>query len=178
MFPLIKTEHMGADAAVKYPEPAPLQPARERKYSIGLYESGSAVDDALAESRRRLLLLRIDDVLRRTEEARTRSATRSSERYQIGDVIVDVPRHTVRRGGAPVALRPREFDLLVSLARRGGRLATRAELLDEVWGYGPDVRTRTLDTHMCMLRRKLEVDPKRPRYLITVHKLGYRLRAE
>ena len=166
------------DAALKYPDPPQGAPMRERMYSIGRYEAGSIMDDVLAESRRRLLLLRIDDVLRRTEDARTRSLTRPAERYQIGDVIIDVPRHTVRRDGRPVALRPREFDLLVSLARRGGRLATRAELLDEVWGYGPAVRTRTLDTHVCMLRRKLEADPRRPRYLITVHKVGYRLRAE
>jgi DNA-binding response OmpR family regulator len=169
---------MGADAALKYSDSTPVAPSRDRVFALGRHEAGSVMDDVLAESRRRLLLLRVDDVLRRTEDARTRTATRTAERYQIGDVIVDVPRHTVRKGGRPVALRPREFDLLVSLARRGGRLATRAELLDEVWGYGPAVHTRTLDTHICMIRRKIEADPRRPRYLITVHKLGYRLRLE
>jgi DNA-binding response OmpR family regulator len=169
---------MGAEAALKYLDPSQGAPLSDHAYSIGRYETASAMDDALSESRTRLLLLRVDDVLRRTEDARTRSPTRAAERYQIGDLIIDVPRHTVRRSDRPVALRPREFDLLVTLARRGGRLATRAELLDEVWGYGPAVHTRTLDTHVCMLRRKLEADPRRPRYLITVHKLGYRLRAE
>ena len=81
----------------------------------------------------------------------------------------------VRRGGAPVALRPKEYDLLHALARREGRLAERGELLREVWGYHESVLSRTLDTHIGELRRKLEPDPAVPRHILTVRKAGYRL---
>ena len=72
-------------------------------------------------------------------------------------------------------LRPKEFDLLLALLRRDGRVATRAELLDEVWRYEPDVVSRTVDVHILELRRKLEADPAQPRHVLTVRKTGYRL---
>ncbi|HET7423882.1 MAG TPA: winged helix-turn-helix domain-containing protein, partial [Gemmatimonadales bacterium] len=81
----------------------------------------------------------------------------------------------VRRAGAPVALRPKEYDLLQALARREGRLAERGELLRDVWGYHESVLSRTLDTHIGELRRKLEADPSAPRHILTVRKAGYRL---
>ena len=71
--------------------------------------------------------------------------------------------------------RPKEFDLLLALLRRDGRVATRAELLDEVWQYEPDIVSRTVDVHILELRRKLEVDPAEPRHVLTVRKTGYRL---
>ncbi|HVE80024.1 MAG TPA: helix-turn-helix domain-containing protein [Gemmatimonadaceae bacterium] len=70
---------------------------------------------------------------------------------------------------------PKEFDLLALLVRRPGVAVSRAELLREVWGYREDVFSRTVDTHMLELRRKLEDDPAHPRHLVTVRKLGYRL---
>jgi DNA-binding response OmpR family regulator len=81
----------------------------------------------------------------------------------------------VTRAGAPVALRPKEYELLVALLRRDGAVATRHELLREVWGYDDSVTSRTVDTHMAELRRKLEPDPGNPRHLLTVRKTGYRL---
>jgi len=92
-----------------------------------------------------------------------------------GDVRVDRATHEVTRAGEPVALRPKEFDLLVALLRREGRVATRAELLDEVWQYEADVVSRTVDVHILELRRKLEDDPANPVHLLTVRKTGYRL---
>jgi DNA-binding response OmpR family regulator len=77
-----------------------------------------------------------------------------------------------------VALRPKEYELLRALLRRAGRVATRGELLREVWGYQDCVVSRTLDTHVGELRRKLEADPARPRHIITVRKTGYRLATE
>jgi DNA-binding response OmpR family regulator len=74
-----------------------------------------------------------------------------------------------------VPLRPKEYELLQALLRRGGRVATRTELLREVWGYQESVISRTLDTHVGELRRKLEEDPARPRHILTVRKAGYRL---
>ncbi|MEP7347813.1 MAG: response regulator transcription factor, partial [Gemmatimonadaceae bacterium] len=76
--------------------------------------------------------------------------------------------------GESVALRPKEFDLLVALARRGGGIASRTELLHEVWGYETDVVSRTVDTHVVELRRKLERDPSAPEFILTVRKAGYR----
>ena len=92
-----------------------------------------------------------------------------------GDVRVEPLTHTVSRAGRPVALRPKEFDLLIALIRRQGRVATRLELLREVWEYDHSVISRTVDTHVAELRRKLEDDPATPRHILTVRKTGYRL---
>jgi DNA-binding response OmpR family regulator len=92
-----------------------------------------------------------------------------------GEVVVDPATHGVTRAGAPVSLRPKEYELLRALLRRAGRVATRSELLREVWGYQDCVVSRTLDTHVGELRRKLEDDPGRPRHILTVRKTGYRL---
>jgi DNA-binding response OmpR family regulator len=74
-----------------------------------------------------------------------------------------------------VELAPKEFDLLVALVRHDGAVVSRQDLLDEVWGYAADVVSRTVDTHIAELRRKLEEDPARPCHLLTVRKAGYRL---
>ena len=92
-----------------------------------------------------------------------------------GEVMVDFATHQVRRAGHAVELRPKEFALLVALLRRGGRVASRLELLQEVWGYAEDVMSRTVDTHVAMLRRKLERDPAHPRHIVTVRTFGYRI---
>ena len=92
-----------------------------------------------------------------------------------GSVVVDPATHRVTREGRPVGLRPKEYDLLQALLRRNGRVATRAELLREVWGYHESVLSRTLDTHVGELRRKLEDDPSRPRHILTIRKTGYQL---
>jgi DNA-binding response OmpR family regulator len=77
---------------------------------------------------------------------------------------------------AEVPLRPKEYDLLLALARRQGQAVSRFDLLDEVWEYGSDVLSRTVDTHIGQLRLKLEKHPARPRHILTVRKHGYRLR--
>ena len=98
------------------------------------------------------------------------------EEVRFGDVDVDPRSRTVRKRGEAVPLTPKEFDLLLALLRRKGAVASRAQLLDEVWQYAnTDVMTRTVDIHMAELRRKLEDDPSRPRHLLTVRKAGYRL---
>jgi DNA-binding response OmpR family regulator len=74
-----------------------------------------------------------------------------------------------------VSLRPKEFELLMALLRRGGKIVPRLELLRDVWGYDADVVSRTVDTHVAELRRKLEDDPANPRYIVTVRKAGYRI---
>jgi DNA-binding response OmpR family regulator len=95
---------------------------------------------------------------------------------RFGSVDVDSGARVVRRSGTQVALTPKEFDTLVLLLRRAGHVVTRAELLQEVWGYeDTDVLTRTVDIHIAELRRKLEDDPAKPRHILTVRKVGYRL---
>ncbi|HET9949444.1 MAG TPA: response regulator transcription factor [Longimicrobiales bacterium] len=93
-----------------------------------------------------------------------------------GDVEVNPASGTVIRDGEPVTLSPKEFDLLVALLRREGAVASRTELLGEVWAYAnPEIETRTVDVHIAELRRKLEADPANPRHILTVRKKGYRL---
>jgi DNA-binding response OmpR family regulator len=97
--------------------------------------------------------------------------------WRFGTIEVDLPTRVATRDGGEVALRPKEFDLLVALLKREGRVATRAELLDEVWQYEPDIVSRTVDVHILELRRKLEADPGNPVHILTVRKTGYRLTA-
>ena len=97
-------------------------------------------------------------------------------RVRFGEVEIDAESRTVTKAGEPIQLTPKEFDLLLALWRRRGAVASRAELLDEVWRYAnTGVMTRTVDIHVAELRRKLEDDPSEPRYLLTVRKAGYRL---
>lgn len=91
------------------------------------------------------------------------------------DIDIDLDAKQVTRAGRPVELTPKEFALLVALLGRDGAVASRLELLSEVWGHSSAVISRTVDTHIAELRRKLEADPARPRYILTVRKSGYRL---
>jgi DNA-binding response OmpR family regulator len=118
------------------------------------------------------LLARVEALLRRGAPQRDDSAPGPT---RFGDVEVVPATRQVLRNGAPVALTPKEFDLLAALLRRRGAVATRAELLAEVWGYSAAVLSRTVDTHIAELRRKLEPDPAAPRHILTVRKTGYRL---
>ncbi len=94
---------------------------------------------------------------------------------RFGEIEVNPASRTVYRGGRTVALTPREFDLLLALLRRRGAVASRADLLGEVWEYNPTIVSRTVDIHIAELRRKLEPDPGSPRHILTVWKVGYRL---
>jgi DNA-binding response OmpR family regulator len=118
------------------------------------------------------LLARARALLRRS----AMNSTGQSEVERFGDIEVDPASRTVNAGGRQVELSPKEFDLLLALLKRRGAIATRAELLKEVWRYeNTDVMTRTVDIHVAELRRKLEADPSNPDYILTVRKVGYRL---
>ena len=118
------------------------------------------------------LLARVEALLRRS---RPPAASGAAGVQQFGDIAVDLATRTVRRGDEPVALTPMEFDLLVALLARKGAVVSRTQLLTEVWGHSSAVLTRTVDTHVGELRRKLEQDPSNPRHILTVRKAGYRL---
>jgi DNA-binding response OmpR family regulator len=121
------------------------------------------------------------ELLARVRALLRRSVKGSSEKHlpvwRFGEIEVNPASGTVLRDGEPVMLAPKEFDLLVALLRRDGNVASRSELLGEVWEYtNAEVETRTVDVHVAELRRKLEVDPGAPEHILTVRKKGYRLR--
>jgi DNA-binding response OmpR family regulator len=120
------------------------------------------------------LLARVEALLRRAAGgAGAAGPGPAVERF--GDIEVDPASRTVRRNGRTVGLRPMEFDLLLALLRRRGAVASRLDLMREVWGHQAAVLSRTVDTHVAELRRKLEKDPAVPRHILTVRKAGYRL---
>jgi DNA-binding response OmpR family regulator len=107
--------------------------------------------------------------------ARPRHVSAPEPPMRFGDVEVHPASRQVFRRGVVVPLRPKEFDLLVELVRRRGTVLSRVELMEVVWGYSSAVISRTVDTHIGELRRKLEADPSRPRHITTVRSAGYRL---
>ena len=121
------------------------------------------------------LLVRVRALLRRGGRESS-GAEDGPARFAFGNICVDTEARTVENAGTPVQLTPKEFDLLQALLRRDGAVASRAELLEEVWKYAnPNIMTRTVDIHVGELRRKLEADPSNPKHLLTVRKAGYRL---
>jgi DNA-binding response OmpR family regulator len=119
------------------------------------------------------LLARVDALMRRASSNGHKA--KLSEPVSFGDIAVDPGTHTVRRAGEAVPLRPKEYDLLIALLRRRGQVVSRTELLAEVWGYAGEVYSRTVDTHIAELRRKIEENPAEPRHVLTIRKTGYRL---
>jgi DNA-binding response OmpR family regulator len=118
------------------------------------------------------LLARVEALLRR---AAANEPPKAPPVETFGEIEVHTASRTVRRHGEAVTLTPKEYDLLLALIDRRGAVASRAELLTEVWGYSAAVMSRTVDTHIAELRRKLETDLAVPRHILTVRKTGYRL---
>jgi DNA-binding response OmpR family regulator len=115
------------------------------------------------------LLARVEALLRRTAVPAPVPVIR------LGELVVDRAARTVMRGEELLPLAPRELDLLLALLDHRNEAVSRVQLLREVWGYRSDVTSRTVDTHVAELRRKLERDPANPRHIMTVRKVGYRL---
>ncbi|MGD9020607.1 MAG: response regulator transcription factor [Lysobacterales bacterium] len=118
------------------------------------------------------LMARVEAVLRR---ARPGCPDDASESHQIGSITIDIARHEACKDGESLDLTPREFRMLGFFIEHRGEVVTREDLLDAVWGYDTIPFTRTVDTHIAKLRKKIEDDPSDPRHLITVHRLGYKL---
>jgi DNA-binding response OmpR family regulator len=116
------------------------------------------------------LVARVRAVLRRGALAQV-----GGESLRIGELVVDEGRMRVSVGGRPVDLTATEFQLLTSLARSPGRVFTRSQLLDALHGVALEAYERAIDAHVKNIRRKLEPDPRRPQYLLTVYGVGYKL---
>jgi DNA-binding response OmpR family regulator len=121
------------------------------------------------------LLARVDVLLRRAVRGRQGPTTPAICRF--GDVEVHRAARIVLRNGREVPLAPMEYDLLCALIDHHGAVMSRHDLMRQVWDYDATVVSRTVDTHIVELRRKLETDPTHPQHILTVRKAGYRLRA-
>jgi DNA-binding response OmpR family regulator len=119
----------------------------------------------------RELLARVKAMLRRRE----RPQAAGVQQFLLGTARIDLAAFTIERDGVVHTLSPKEAGMLSLLRQHGGRAVSRALFLKEVWGGDQFVGDRTIDTHMLNLRQKVELDPKQPRFLLTVHGVGYRL---
>jgi two-component system alkaline phosphatase synthesis response regulator PhoP len=117
----------------------------------------------------REVVARVRAVLRRVE-----GGYDSAAQIQAGELTIDVQRRAVRRAGAPIELTATEFDLLAILAREPGRPFTRTQLLELAYDVSYAGFDRTVDAHIKNLRRKLEPDPRNPRYILTIYGVGYK----
>ena len=147
-----------------------LKPFDEARFLETLARVREHVDDV----RRRAVHDRLVELVGELDET-SAEPRRRRELIRVADLEIDRSARTVRRDGAPRSLRRKEFDLLVALARRAGEVITRRELLAEVWGYQADVVSRTLDTHLAELRRKLGHQPTDAGYIHTLAGTGYRI---
>jgi DNA-binding response OmpR family regulator len=116
------------------------------------------------------LMARIETLLRRAK-----AAGGLPDRADVGGVAIDFVRHVAMRGPQPLDLTPKEFDMLRYFVAHRGAVVSRETLLNAVWGYESMPNTRTVDAHIVKLRQKIEDDPHVPRYLLTMHGLGYKL---
>ena len=107
-----------------------------------------------------------------------RSARQAGEVFRFGDAELDFTRCELRRGGKVVELSALEFKLLTAFVKRSGRLLTRTQLLDEVWGRDTHVTDRVVDNQVTNLRKKIEPNPDRPQYLVSLRGMGYRFDGE
>ena len=124
----------------------------------------------------RELIARVQELLQRTRRLPAAASAAWSGTIRFGTVMVEPATQTVLRDGQPVKVTHTEFRLLLALMRRRGAIASRMELLGEVWGSGTAVSRRAVDTHIARLRRKLEEDPANPRHILTALAWGYRFR--
>jgi DNA-binding response OmpR family regulator len=135
----------------------------------------AGADDYLAKPfAPRELEVRVESLLKRSGKW-AQGQKNAVERFEIGALVIDKRRHEVSVGGSRVDLTPLEFHILEKLASEPGRAWSRNDLLDEVWSTDYEGYQRNVDPHINRLRRKIESDPKNPRYVLTVRGVGYKL---
>jgi DNA-binding response OmpR family regulator len=122
----------------------------------------------------RELLARVHALLRRAGTGRQQPAV-EPESIKIGDLEINISRHQAFYRNSPLDLTPKEYDLLLFLARNKGFVFSREQLLEKVWGYDYAGNTRTVDVHIRWLRKKLEADPRNPELILTIRRAGYKL---
>ena len=151
--------------------PVPFRPEAEDVAPGETNHNGSTDVSVVRE-----LIARVEELLHRTRRLPAGASAGWSGTIRFGSVLVEPATQTVLRGGQPVRVTHTEFRLLLALMRRRGAIASRIELLREVWGAGAAVSRRAVDTHIARLRRKLEDDPANPRHILTALAWGYRFR--
>jgi two-component system KDP operon response regulator KdpE len=151
------------------PLPGEVVPARDSAAEIS--ENGHPDASTVRE-----LIARVEELLHRTRKLPGATSSGWAGTIQFGSVLLEPATQTVLRSGQPVKVTHTEFRLLLALIRRRGAIASRLELLREVWGAGAAVSRRAVDTHIARLRRKVEDDPANPRHILTALAWGYRFR--
>ena len=122
----------------------------------------------------RELLARVKALFRRVEALRAKDSTAPHKAIRAGDLTIDPEKRKVAVQGKPVHLTAREFELLLEFSRHPGRVYSRAQLLDKVWGYSYQGYEHTVNSHINRLREKIERSPANPRYILTVRGVGYK----
>ena len=120
------------------------------------------------------LVARVKALFRRMEALASQDELAENAPLRVGDLSIEPDKRSVEVRGQAVQLTAKEFDLLLHFARYPGRVFTRAQLLDQVWGYGHEGYEHTVNSHINRLRAKIEEDPAKPRYVLTVWGIGYR----
>ena len=126
----------------------------------------------------RELVARVKALLRRVDSLASHANNDTPQSLQLGDLEIDPATRAVRLDDRTVELTAREFDLLWHFASHPGRVFTRAQLLDSVWGYGHEGYEHTVNSHINRLRAKIEMNPSRPQHILTVWGVGYRFALE
>ncbi len=121
------------------------------------------------------LLARVEAILRRSNQNDSGSTATVPDKILIGDLEICPKTRSLKKRGETVDLTPKEFDLLLELIRQDGAVVSRVDLMKTVWGHSSTIISRTVDTHVAELRRKLESDPSDPSLIMTVRKAGYRI---
>ncbi len=122
----------------------------------------------------RELMARVKAIFRRIDELKTGSRLEKQAVLRRGDLVIDIEKRKVSLRGKVVDLTAKEFNLLLYFTQHAGRVFTRSELLDAVWGYGHDGYEHTVNSHINRLRAKIEEDPAKPTYILTVWGVGYK----
>ena len=122
----------------------------------------------------RELMARVRNALRRANEERGNANSSKSEKIVAGELEINLASHMVRLSGMPIEMKPREFSLLALLASNVGRVYSRDQILESLWGHAYIGDVRTVDVHVRWIREKIEDDPSRPTKIVTVRGVGYR----